>query len=77
MSLIEGEWGCLCRISNDLIKWLQLPDITREDIDISENIKGRFTGDPAYEYRFGKWFELYLSLANWVEYQNVPPGRLI
>jgi hypothetical protein len=37
-----------------LIKWLQLPDITREDIDLSDNIKGRFTGDPAYEYRFGK-----------------------
>ncbi|KAJ3036627.1 Radial spoke head protein 9 [Rhizophlyctis rosea] len=36
--------------SLDLVNWLQLPDVTPEEMTRIENIHGRFNGDPAYEY---------------------------
>ncbi|KAJ3218245.1 Radial spoke head protein 9 [Dinochytrium kinnereticum] len=38
----------------DMASWLQLPEVTPEDMDMIEKIKGRFTGDLAFEYSFGE-----------------------
>ncbi|KAJ3297018.1 Radial spoke head protein 9 [Borealophlyctis nickersoniae] len=36
--------------SIDLVNWLQLPEITPEEMQKIEGLQGRFYGDPAYEY---------------------------
>ncbi|KAI9206251.1 uncharacterized protein BJ171DRAFT_597914 [Polychytrium aggregatum] len=36
--------------STDLVTWLQLPEVTVEEIKIVDTIMSRFYGDPAYEY---------------------------
>ncbi|KAJ3050059.1 Radial spoke head protein 9 [Rhizophlyctis rosea] len=36
--------------SLDLVNWLQLPDVSPEEMTRIEAIHGRFFGDPAYEY---------------------------
>ncbi|KAI8848767.1 hypothetical protein BC829DRAFT_489842 [Chytridium lagenaria] len=40
--------------SVDMGTWLQLPEVTPDDMDLIEKIRGRFTGDLAYEYSFGE-----------------------
>ncbi|KAI8616197.1 hypothetical protein BC830DRAFT_1063664 [Chytriomyces sp. MP71] len=40
--------------SLDLTNWLQLPEVTPEDMHIIDQINKKFTGDPAFEYSLGK-----------------------
>ncbi|KAJ3391359.1 Radial spoke head protein 9 [Entophlyctis sp. JEL0112] len=40
--------------STDLTTWLQLPEVTPEEMAIIEKITKRFTGDPGFEFSLGK-----------------------
>jgi hypothetical protein len=40
--------------SMDANIWVQLPEVTEEDHALLQVIRGRFTGDPAFEYAYGK-----------------------
>lgn len=35
----------------DMLKWLELPEVAEAEIEASAHMLGRFTGDPAFEYR--------------------------
>ncbi|KAJ3107522.1 Radial spoke head protein 9 [Phlyctochytrium planicorne] len=53
-SPIDNPFSRKFYYSVDMTTWLQLPEVTPEDMDLIEQIRGRFTGDLAYEYSFGE-----------------------
>ncbi|KAJ3025413.1 UNVERIFIED_CONTAM: Radial spoke head protein 9 [Siphonaria sp. JEL0065] len=54
--------------SFDLVNWLQLPEVTPEDMPIIEKITKRFTGDPAFEFS---------TASEEVEGEEKPKGQTI
>lgn len=40
--------------SLDMLKWLELPEVTESELELVDTVKSRFSGDPALEHRLGK-----------------------